>query len=241
MAAPEKQIPNLITALNLFFGCIALALISQGNMAGASMLIGLSLIMDFLDGFTARSLNAYSELGKQLDSLADVVSFGVAPAFILHELILKSHPLLNNVGAPYFFPISYFPFIVAVFSAIRLARFNIDDSQSTTFRGLPTPASAMVIASLPLILHHDSFGLAALLSNTYVLMAISAVMSALLISDIRLFSLKIKSVSWTTSKPQIILAALSVVLIFSLGYTAIPIIILLYIILSLLFKGTISN
>jgi CDP-diacylglycerol---serine O-phosphatidyltransferase len=232
----KRHIPNLVTTLNLLFGCIAIALAGRGNLTGASAMIGASLVMDFLDGFSARALNAYSDIGKQLDSLSDMVSFGLAPAMILHYMMLQSFPLVDMIGTPFFMITSYIPFFITIFSALRLAKFNIDDDQVDTFKGLPTPASAIFIISLPLIMSTDSLFMASYLLNSYVLAGISILISALLVSNIRLFALKFKTFDFKANQPQYILVGGSVILLAILNVTAIPFIIVLYLILSFLFR-----
>lgn len=233
----KRHIPNLITTLNLLFGCIAIAMVNQGNLTSASAMIGLSLVLDFLDGYSARALNAHSLIGKQLDSLSDLISFGVAPSMILHYMILQSYPLLGLVGSPLFMLISYIPFLIAIFSALRLARFNIDDEQLDSFKGLPTPAAAIFIIALPLIMQNDSLNISSLFFNTYVLIGISVILPALLISNIKLFAIKFKSFNWASNQPQYLLIAGSVIMFSIFNITAVPFIIVLYLILSLLFKN----
>ena len=236
-----KQIPNLLTSFNLLLGCIAISMIIQGNLTGGASLLGLSLAMDFLDGFSARALDAYSPVGKQLDSLADLVSFGVAPAMILHMMILQSFPLIELVGTKLFFVGSYLPFVLVISSAIRLARFNIDESQTNSFRGLPTPASAIVIISLPFIASGPNELAVSLLMNSYFIVALSIILAILLNANFRLFALKFKSYDWKSNKMQYLLIIGSVVLFLLFNVISIPIIILLYLILSLVFKAQISN
>jgi len=236
-----KQIPNLITSFNLLLGCIAISMIIQGNLTGGASLIGLSLIMDFLDGFSARALDAYSPLGKQLDSLADLVSFGVAPAMILHIMILQSFPLIELVGTKLFFIGSYLPFILVISSALRLAKFNIDESQTSSFKGLPTPASAIVVISLPFIASGTNELAVSWLMNSYVLVSISIALALLLNSNFRLFALKFKSYDWKNNKLQYLLIIGSIILFIIFNVNAVPIIILLYLILSLVFKAQITN
>ena len=160
---------------------------------------------------------------------------------ILHYMVLQSYPLLNIVGSSFFIPISYIPFSIAIFSALRLARFNIDTDQTDSFKGLPTPASAILIISLPLILQTDVLKISGYLFNTFVLVAITILLSVLLVSNTRLFALKFKNFRWTDNQPQYLLIAGSIILFFIIKVVAVPFIILLYLILSLLFKDKIQN
>lgn len=225
----KKNIPNAITCLNLLTGCIAITIAFKGNLVAASLLVFLAGIFDFVDGFSARLLKAYSPVGKQLDSLADVVSFGVLPAVIMFKLLERSS------GDFYPGTLMYFPFMIAIFSAIRLARFNVDERQTDSFIGLPTPAMAMLVASLPLILN-DLEWTGGMLGNHYFLIAAIIVLSWLMVSNIPLFSLKIKSLKWSANKYPYILLISSAILLVFLKFAAIPIIIFLYILLSLIKK-----
>jgi CDP-diacylglycerol--serine O-phosphatidyltransferase len=135
----KKHIPNILTLSNLFAGCIGLVFAFDGNLIYASYAIWIAAIFDFFDGFSARMLNVSSPIGKELDSLADMVTFGVLPSMILYQMI-ESHPIPN---------LGYGAFILALFSALRLAKFNVDTRQSTTFIGMPTPAAAFFVSGLP--------------------------------------------------------------------------------------------
>ncbi len=231
-----------MTLGNLLCGCLGIVFVFQGDLLTAAYLIFLAGILDFLDGFIARLLNQHSEIGKQLDSLADMVTFGVLPSFILAKLIqlsmmqdsllsdlVPSH-LLSQAHLPL---LAYAAFILALFSCLRLAKFNIDTRQSDSFIGVPTPANAFVVAAFPLILKFNpeySF----LLLNSIILIAYTLIMSYLLISEIPLFALKFKDFSWTANKIKYIFLILSVILLVFMQFVAIPLIIFLYIILSLI-------
>jgi len=254
----KKNIPNFITSLNLFTGCVAIALAFAGYQFIwiAGILIFVAAIFDFLDGLAARALHAYSEIGKQLDSLADMVSFGIAPSVIAFQLLNTSigkqdifNPLsalnviIERTGAVNFyatysifdFVITFSAFIIAVFSALRLAKFNIDTRQTTSFIGLPTPANAILFASLPLILHFEHSTLCnSIILNTWILLFVVALQSALLVSEIPLFSLKMKSLKWQENKTRYIFLILSFILLGLLHFMAIPLIILLYIVSSII-------
>lgn len=231
----KKHIPNFITCLNLFSGCLAVTYAFNGRLDLTACFIAFALIFDFADGFVARMLKVHSELGKQLDSLADVISFGLVPGIVVYHLLLKSMELYypeseNSVHK--FLP--FYGFIISVFSAIRLAKFNIDTRQSDSFIGLPTPANTMVFVSLPLILQMNNTMLNTVILNPVFLILISTIMSALLIAELPLFALKFKSFSFKENAVKYIYLALSIVLLFVLKYIAVPLIILMYIVISVL-------
>ena len=170
-----RHLPNFITLLNLFSGSIAIIMAFEGNLSTASYFIGLAVVFDFFDGFLARLLNKYSDIGKELDSLADIVSFGVAPSIIMFHLLKLS---LNIDKLPLSFDITTLvdivvllsAFLITVFSALRLAKFNVDTRQKDSFIGLPTPASAILIASLPVIMHNsDNFLIKQVILSIYFL------------------------------------------------------------------------
>lgn len=225
----RKHIPNAITCLNLLSGCIGIVLAFNENLVGASYAIAIAAGLDFLDGYIARLLKAFSELGKQLDSLADIVSFGVLPSVIVYQLFLQAPQLgmLSNY-------INYSAFIIAVFSALRLAKFNIDTRQEENFLGLPTPANALLIASLPLIISGDNFFLRDYILNAFFLFIFSLGMSILLVMEIPLMSLKIKNLSFNDNRYRYILIILTVLLIVIFKFVAVPVVIFLYILLSII-------
>jgi CDP-diacylglycerol---serine O-phosphatidyltransferase len=230
-----KAIPNILTLLNLFSGCISIVLVFNGAYTYASWLIIIAAVFDFLDGTAARLLNARSEIGKQLDSLADMVSFGVAPASIMYALMVNT--MGHNVGG--YLQIFALPaFFIALFSALRLAKFNIDDSQTYSFRGLPTPANALFISALPFIHLHavSKGGLHAMLSNWfdnyYVLLGLAMLLSLLLVSNLPLMGLKMESLSWKKNQYKYVFLILSLIMAILAGFSAAPFILLLYIFLS---------
>lgn len=250
-----KQIPNIFTLINLIFGCLAIVCILQNgitiqyNAEGAqfvdipekivyaSVFIGLAAVVDFLDGFVARLFNASSEMGKQLDSLADVVSFGVAPSMIIYQFLRMSFARDENgidVSLLWLAP----AFIIAAAGAYRLARFNIDNSQQYGFKGVPIPAAGLLIASFPLIYWHSANEtIAGLLFNKWVLYAVIVVVSWLMVSTLPLMAMKFKSRSVKDNLPKIILLVFSVIAAVLLKWLAVPVIFIGYIILSLLFKN----
>jgi CDP-diacylglycerol--serine O-phosphatidyltransferase len=228
----KRHIPNLFTCLNLFCGCLALLAIADLQLWIASYLIFIAAFFDLMDGMTARILNAHSPIGKQLDSLADVVSFGIVPSLIMVGLLSHEEPVHAISFLSH--PISFLPFIIAICSALRLAKFNIDTRQTDSFIGLPTPASSIFVASLPLILRNDVFELESIIYNPVFIIIISIVLSLLLISEIPLFAIKFKNYSWKDNSFQYILIFISVILLAIFKFAAMPLIIFFYILLSLI-------
>ncbi len=228
----KNHIPNILTCTNLFCGCLAIIAAFKYDLVWASYLVGIAALLDFSDGMSSRLLNAYSNMGKQLDSLADMVSFGVVPGVIMYQLIThQSIPITD-----YRLPITDFGLIallIPVFSALRLAKFNIDTRQSEQFIGLPTPASAILISSLPLVFMYDELHIGSYFNNIYFLTGLTIITSFLLVSAIPMFSLKFKNAGWANNKIRYIFLGISLVLFVAIHFTAIPIIVFLYIILSL--------
>ena len=235
----KRHIPNFITSLNLFSGCIGIILALQYRIDYAAYFIAVSALFDFLDGMAARVLHVKSEIGKELDSLADVVSFGVLPGIIVYQLMAAS-PNTPETGSVISI-FSLLALIIPVLSAVRLAKFNLDTRQTTSFIGLPVPANALFLGSLPLIKmqagYSDSLSwLSGVTDNYYVLALLAIGMSLLLVSELPLISLKFSNLKITDNKPQFILVLFAVTAFALLTFTAIPLIILAYILLSVLFK-----
>ena len=219
-------IPNGITCLNLVAGCIAIERAFAGDFRWAFLLIVIAAVLDFFDGFFARLLKSYSEIGKELDSLADQISFGAAPAFVLFNMLRES-------GYTGWEP--YLVFVVAAFSALRLAKFNLDTRQTTEFIGLPTPANALLLVSLVYLIGTEENGLLLfLLSSPWILIGLSLVLSLLLVSEIPMFSLKFKSFGWKGNGLRYSFLLISALLLVFFRFYAVPSILLLYILLSLL-------
>ncbi len=233
----KKLIPNLLTGLNLLLGCIGITLVFSGYMHLAALLILLSALLDYLDGLAAKLLNAQSSFGKEFDSLADIVSFGVLPASIvfvyLSENFCKECPGSSEL-------LAYFAYLIALFSAIRLAKFNTEDSGKSYFTGLPTPANAIFIASIPLILNygiinHYLYSFAVSLVSSYeALLVLTIISSAMLVIPLPMLSLKFKSYGWITNRLKYIIILFAVLAFITYGLMAIPVIIIFYIFLSLL-------
>lgn len=222
----KKNIPNAITCANLLSGCIGIVFAFKGNLETAAYFVILSGIFDFFDGMVARLLNVKSAIGKDLDSLADMVSFGFLPGVIMFHLLKAS-----DYSSEY---LPYFGFIITVFSALRLAKFNNDTRQTEDFIGLNTPMNTLFICSLPFIANDYP----QIIASSMLLIAITAVTSFLLVSEIKIFSLKFSNLSWAKNKIKFIFLILSAVLIAFLKFAAIPFVLVLYIALSFLhFKG----
>ena len=252
-----KQIPNLFTLLNLFLGATAIILILQTGQTIAfinnegytmvdlpekitwgALLIFCAAIVDFLDGFVARLLKATSPMGKQLDSLSDVVSFGVAPALIIYQLLRISYAQEENgldVSISFLLP----ALIIACAAAWRLAKFNLDESQQYSFKGLPTPAAGLFVASLPLILKFppDMINITDYILNKWILYVIIVLLSFLMVSNLPLMGFKFKDFSLKNNLPKYLMIIIGVVAAIFLQWIAVPILLVTYVIVSLLFKN----
>ncbi|MBC8315709.1 MAG: CDP-diacylglycerol--serine O-phosphatidyltransferase [Bacteroidetes bacterium] len=239
----KKRIPNTLTAFNLIAGLFAIIQVLEGDLMIASLFIFLAALFDFLDGTAARLLDARSELGKQLDSLADLVSFGVAPGLIMYQLISSGcDGSCNILEQLHITP--YFALLIPVCSAFRLARFNIDLSQEEHFIGMPTPANAIFFASIPLVLFYQSNQLSLIpldflndfFTNSRILAILTVLFSYLLISDFRMFSMKFRRLTWKGNEMRYLFLGLSVTCLILFALYAIPLIILSYFIISLFFQ-----
>jgi CDP-diacylglycerol---serine O-phosphatidyltransferase len=218
----RNNIPNAITCGNLFCGCLSILEALKGNLAESIYLVFLAILLDFLDGLAARMLNARSPLGAQLDSLADMVTFGVVPGIIMFQMMN-----LAGISAP----VNLLSFVLTIFSAIRLAKFNIDTRQTDSFIGLPTPANTFFIISL-LLLVIKKPDLYALILQPSVLIGITLSFSYLMIAEIPMFSLKFKDLSWSGNRLQFIFLGGSLLMLVTFFYIALPAIIILYVVLS---------
>src|SRR5687768_1810957 len=254
-----KQLPNLFTLLNLIFGCIAIVFILQTGESiivlentgatevympekiwwGALFIFGAAII-DFLDGFLARMLKASTEMGKQLDSLSDVVSFGVAPGLILYQLLRLSYA--QETDGLEVSMLALFPaFIFTAAVAWRLAKFNIADNQSYNFIGVPSPAAGLLIASFPLIILYEYFNIQTLFINKWFLYGVILVVSYLMVSNRTFMSIKFTDYSFKNNSAKFILLALSLAVVIALAiinkiWFAIPIIFILYVLMSVFYK-----
>ncbi|MBN1387810.1 MAG: CDP-diacylglycerol--serine O-phosphatidyltransferase [Bacteroidales bacterium] len=226
----KKQIPNFLTLLNLVSGFIAIILIMQGNLRLSVWFLTASLIFDFGDGLAARLLDAYSDIGLQLDSLADMVSFGVAPGLIMYQLILSAEGA--DSIAMY---LQYIPVLIPAFSGLRLARFNIDKAQSDHFRGLPTPGNAFFIISLVFAGEYGESQLIDNLVNSRIVLSFLTVLfSTLMITGIPMFSFKFRHLRFKGNELRIVFLGSSVLLIAGAGFASLPLIIIIYIIVSII-------
>ena len=229
----KKYIPNLLTLGNLFCGTLATIFAVQGNFVAAGLFVVIGIVFDFFDGFAARLLKVSGELGKQLDSLADMVTSGVVPGIIVYQLFIENNSNLvaSNI-------LSYLPFlglILTLGAGYRLAKFNIDTRQTDSFIGMPTPAMSLFVISLPLIQEYSTFEFAQnLIANNYFLIAITLVLTYLMNAEISLFSLKFKSYSVKNNLMKYLFLVLSLGMLISLQFLSIPLIILLYVFLSVI-------
>jgi CDP-diacylglycerol--serine O-phosphatidyltransferase len=226
--------------MNLFAGSIGIVCVFNGNSVLAALFMAIALVFDYSDGMMARLLHAKSEIGLQLDSLSDVVSFGVLPGFMVMKLMEQSSNLPSCLaGQINLCP--YLALIIPVFSALRLAKFNIDTRQTESFLGVPTPANAIFFGSFPLVIwqsmNHPAYeGIAVLLSNWWILALLVIVFSGLLVSEIPLYSFKFKNLSWRENKVRYVIILSSLLLLIALRFAAIPMIILVYILVSIIAK-----
>ena len=231
-----KHLPNAITCMNLLCGCLALVLIFRSQLYLASCLVIVAMVCDFFDGMVARLLKANSPIGKELDSLADVVSFGVVPAAIIYQLMnaaMRQSPLADYPAALQLL-VHLAPFSIAIFSALRLANFNVDERQHSSFIGLPTPASAMLVIALPFMLKQNAELYQDIILQPLILLTLTAALSYLLVSPIPLLSLKFANFGFKGNELRYLLIASSSLLIIVLHAAGIPLIITIYILLSVL-------
>lgn len=215
----KQQIPNILTAGNLVCGCIGIVMVLSGKVEMAPVAVVLAAVFDFFDGFAARLLKVSSAIGKELDSLADMVSFGVLPAVTVYQLLAAAQP---NEFLP------YVAFLIAVFSAFRLAQFNVDTRQSDKFIGVPTPASALFFTTL--VWAARAFPE---LNGTYVLVSFTVLFSWFMVSPFEMIALKFKDFGWAGNQPRYLVILMALLVIVIGGYTLIPLVILLYVIISI--------
>ena len=226
----KKHVPNTITLLNLLCGCIALIFAFNRDFELAFYFVCLGIFLDFFDGFFARLFKVSSPLGLQLDSLADMVTSGVVPGVIMFQMMID-HSRTATEAHMQWFP--YLGFLIALGSCYRLANFNIDTRQTDSFIGLPTPANALFILSLPLVLQYtDSLVIIELLTTPWFLLVVTLLSVYMLNAEIPLFSLKIKKFSFKENVLQIIFLSISILLLIFVQYMAIPLVIIFYVLLS---------
>ena len=231
----KQHIPNTLTCGNLISGCLSIMFIAMNMPVKAAIMIFVAGLFDFLDGFAARLLHAHSPIGADLDSLSDVVSSGVAPGFIMCWLMSRSFDLPSVT----LFGINLLPclaFLLPMFSAIRLAKFNVDDTQTTTFRGIPAPGMAIFIASLPLALSqvgHLSDGAL----GYWACLGITLVFSFMMVCNLRFFSFKMKSLAWKGNEVRWIFLIIAVVGFALFRWLALPFIMMAYVLMSIFFAS----
>jgi len=217
----KRHIPNFLTCCNLVCGCFGIVFCLEGRDIPAAYFVWIAAVFDFFDGFAARMLKVSSPIGKELDSLADMVSFGLLPSIVMYKMLV-------GVSSSSWLP--FVAFLIAVGAALRLAIFNVDETQTDSFKGLNTPSNTLFITSLPLL----SGSISAWVQTEWVLIAITLIFSWLMVSSIRFFAFKFKSFSWADNKIRFTFLAVSVLLLAFFQISAIPLIILLYIASSLL-------
>lgn len=216
----KRHIPNALTCANLLSGCVGIVFAFNNRLDVAAYAVLISGIFDFFDGNLARILNVKSPIGKELDSLADMVSFGFLPGVVMFKLLEQSHSTFEYLP--------YLGFLITIFSGLRLAKFNVDTRQTEDFIGLNTPMNTLFIVSLPFIQREYP----ELIGSTLLLVGITVLMSWLLISEIRIFSLKFGTIGWADNKTKFVFLIISAVLIAFLKFAAIPFVLILYILSS---------
>ncbi len=227
----KSHIPNTITILNLLSGSLAIILLFKGFIQTAALLVVLATVLDFLDGFIAKMLNAKSIIGKELDSLADVISFGLAPALFLF-ILMEKHPITETNDFTALLP--YLALLIAAFSALRLAKFNIDTRQSVSFLGLPTPANALLIISFTIVAGKMPQFLG---NNFYLQLAIIPLSCYLLVSEIPIFAIKFsKGFSLSLNKIRYIYISIGMALVLFLGWLGVMLAVVIYILMSIILR-----
>lgn len=231
----KKHIPNFITSLNLVCGTIAILFLMQNQVAFASVMVFVAAVFDFFDGLAARLLHVKSEIGKQLDSLADMVSFGLVPGIILYRLL---EHFTRIQSGDFWILLPFVSILIPVFSALRLAKFNIDTRQDESFIGVPTPATALFIASLDapfgLYAHMSQFPFLGFAANPLFLGGTALFFSAMMVAEIPLFSLKFKTWAFKGNEIRYTLIILAIGLLVMFSVAALSLIIVIYILLSLI-------
>lgn len=226
----KKHIPNTITCCNLISGCIATLFAAQANYSMALAFIIIGAVFDFFDGFAARLLHVSSPVGKELDSLADDITFGFAPATIVFSMLRATLPACSCAWIAY---VPYAAFIIAAFSALRLAKFNLDERQTTSFIGLPTPANALFWGALSMTLH--DYGILTSSTSLFITLLVGIVLSSwLLVAEIPMFALKFKSYGWKGNELRFSFIIISALLLAILKWGGFSLIIVLYILTSIL-------
>jgi CDP-diacylglycerol--serine O-phosphatidyltransferase len=242
----KKNIPNMITLANMLCGILSILMCLNDHMVAASFFILLGIFFDFFDGYFARLLKVGGDFGKELDSLADVVTSGIAPGFIMFQLIIfaqngswfgelnSSSENWQSFAENNFYFLPYFGFIIPLASAMRLAKFNIDERQTDSFIGLATPAMSLMVASIPLIYYYSKQAyFVEFFQSPITLLAITFFGAILMNSELHMFSFKFKKYGWQFNQTKYIFVLVSIILLAMLRFVAIPLIIMLYIIFSI--------
>jgi len=229
------SVPNILTLINLFSGCLAVVFIFNFHIELVPYCVAVSLVADFFDGFAARLFKTSSDIGKQLDSLADVVSFGLVPGLVLFQMLYQNY----TTGSEFYSSAKIYlysspAFLITLFAALRLAKFNVDTRQTNGFLGLATPAATAFIIGMLLILNNNSFGLGAIVFDKLVIYAIILVVSALMVAEIPMFAFKFKSFGWKGNEIVYLFIILSAVLLFTLKFAAVSVIVILYVLVSVI-------
>ena len=246
----KKHIPNILTLLNLLSGTIAVFFAVKEQMVIAALFVFVGILFDFADGFVARLLNVQGELGEQLDSLADVVTSGLVPGIVMFQLILASisnkswavdgYSMIELSLNDYFSVIyitSAIGLLFTLAAAYRLAKFNIDERQTSSFIGLPTPAASLVVLSLPLIMQYSNNDIVVnFIQNTWFLIGLTLLLCYLMNAEIPLFSLKFEDYKWKNNKVKFVFVLVTLILVVALQFIAIPLVIIWYVLLSMLAK-----
>lgn len=229
----KRQIPNLITTVNLLCGCVAVVCILNGWFGTAFLCFLIGIFADFGDGFAARALNVSGEMGKQLDSLADMISFSLVPGAALYQLLLEYwYPNDSEI-----FPWLALPgFLFTAFAAYRLGKFNIDDRQTDEFRGLATPAATIFVMGWLMSYDNNFLGLENYLNQPWLLYPITIILGLLMVSDIPMFSFKVKNAGWKGNELRYILLLLAIVFMVAFQYAGLPMSVALYVLFSFLRK-----
>jgi CDP-diacylglycerol--serine O-phosphatidyltransferase len=219
-----KHIPNILTLCNLTCGCVGIVYAFQGDIQTGGIMIWIGALFDFFDGFAARMLKQFSTIGKDLDSLADLITFCFLPGTIIYVIINQnsSNPFIPFLG-----------YLLVIFGALRLAKFNNDTRQADTFYGLPVPASAIFVSAFPFVVSGTFQTFHSVLSNPYIMVGVAVLLSILMVSDIRLMSLKFKDFSFKANWQRFLLLLIAIVLILLFKIMALPLVILLYVVFSL--------
>ena len=229
----KKHIPNILTLLNLFCGCCALVCLFSTDFDTATLFLVVSGVCDFLDGMVARLLNVKSEFGKEVDSLADMVSFGVVPGAIVYMLLHDAQLFMNEFHLLSINALAMPAFIISAFSCYRLAKFNLDTRQTQDFIGLNTPSNTMFFIGILYIAKENVFGLAHTIQSPAFLYSLIPLSSFLLISEIPMFSMKIKGMGWKGNESRILFLIISIGLLFWLKWAGLAFVVVFYVLLNL--------